>query len=82
MVQVDPIKPKLKSSGTKRLKMENDELLSSFAFKFNLGRFNKEMVAPGIMAVLAPGVVGRGLHSFPIQFNLSSSVHRITRLSS
>jgi len=25
---------------------------------------------------------GRGLHSFPIQLNLSSSVNRITRLSS
>jgi hypothetical protein len=25
---------------------------------------------------------GRGLHSFPIQLNLSSSVHRITRPSS
>ena len=27
-------------------------------------------------------ILGRGLHSFPIQLNLSSSVHRITRLSS
>ena len=27
-------------------------------------------------------VPGRGLHSFPIQLNLSSFVHRITRLSS
>ena len=28
------------------------------------------------------GDPGRGLHSFPIQLNLSSSVHRITCLSS
>ena len=28
------------------------------------------------------GEGGRGLHSFPIQLNLSSSVHRITRLCS
>ena len=27
-------------------------------------------------------VVGRGLHSFPFQLNLSSSVHRITQLDS
>jgi hypothetical protein len=38
-VQVDPIKPKLKAPGTKRLKLEYDELLSSFAFKFNLRRY-------------------------------------------
>jgi len=36
-VQVDPIKPKLKPTGTKRLKLEDDNLLSNllqFAFKF------------------------------------------------
>ena len=35
--------------------------------------------------VLLPEVVlldGRGLHSFPFQLNFSSSVHRVTRLSS
>ena len=39
-VQVDPIKPTLKAPGTKRLKLEYDELLSSFAFSFNLRRFS------------------------------------------
>jgi hypothetical protein len=35
-VQVDPMKPMLKAPGTKRLKLdEYDEVLSSFAFKFN-----------------------------------------------
>jgi hypothetical protein len=38
-VQVDPIKPKLKPPGTKRLKLNCDEPLSSFAFKFNLRRY-------------------------------------------
>jgi hypothetical protein len=38
-VQVDPIKPTLKASGAKRLKLEYDELLSSFGFKFNLRRY-------------------------------------------
>jgi hypothetical protein len=37
-VQVDPIKPTLKAHGTKRLKLKGDQLLSSFAFKFNLRR--------------------------------------------
>jgi len=37
-VQVDPIKPTLKASGTKRLKLKHCKLLSSFAFKFNLRR--------------------------------------------
>jgi hypothetical protein len=39
-VQVDPIKPNLKAPGIKRLKLKYDKLLSSFAFKFNLHRFN------------------------------------------
>ncbi len=39
-VQVDPIKPTLKAPGTKRLKLKYDKLLSSFAFDFNLRRYN------------------------------------------
>jgi hypothetical protein len=39
-VQVDPIKPKLKAPGTKRLQLKCDEPLSSSAFKFNLRRYN------------------------------------------
>jgi hypothetical protein len=38
VVQVESIKPKLKGPRTKRLKLKNDELLSSFAFKSNLRR--------------------------------------------
>ena len=38
---VDPIKPTLKAPGTKRLKLKDDELLSSFAFKFNLRRYDE-----------------------------------------
>ena len=36
---MDPIKPQLKAPGTKRLKLKYDELLSSFAFNFNLRRY-------------------------------------------
>ena len=39
-VQVDPMKPKLKAPGTKRLKRTFDVLVSKFAFKFNLRRYN------------------------------------------
>ena len=38
-MQVDPIKPTLKAPGAKRLKLKCDELLSSFAFNFNLRRY-------------------------------------------
>ena len=38
-VQVDPIKPKLKPPGTKRLKLNCDILVSSSAFEFNLRRY-------------------------------------------
>ena len=38
-VQVDPMKPKLKAPGTKRLKLNYDAPLSSFAVKFNLRRY-------------------------------------------
>jgi len=39
-VQVGPLKPTLKEPGSKRLKLKCDELLSSFAFNFNLRRYN------------------------------------------
>ena len=38
-MQLDPIKPMLKPPGTTHLKLKCDELLSSFAFKFNLRRY-------------------------------------------
>jgi hypothetical protein len=41
-VQVEPMKPKLKPPGTERLTLERDELLSNFAFKFNLCRYSSE----------------------------------------
>ena len=44
-MQVDPIKPTLIAPGTKRLKLSNDKLLSSFGFNFNLRRYTKAEVA-------------------------------------
>ena len=40
-MQVDPVKPALKAPGTQRLKLNYDYLLTSFAFNFNLRRYNK-----------------------------------------
>jgi hypothetical protein len=38
-VQVAPIKPTLKAPGSKHLKLEHENLLSYFPFKFNLRRY-------------------------------------------
>jgi len=35
-VQVAPIKPTLNAPGTRRLKLKYDQVVSNFAFKFNL----------------------------------------------
>ena len=48
-VQIDPIKPMLKPPGTKRLKLNCDVLLSTFAFKLYLRRY----IQAGIQPVLA-----------------------------
>jgi len=40
-VQVDPPKSTLKAPGTGRLTLKYDKLLSSFAFNFNLRRYNQ-----------------------------------------
>ena len=46
-MQVDPIEPTSKAPGTKRLKLEYDKLLSSFAFKFNLRRYTELLLTRG-----------------------------------
>jgi hypothetical protein len=45
-VHVAPIKPKLKPPGTtsKRLKLEHENLLPNFDFKFNLRRYIMDVV--------------------------------------
>ena len=40
-MQVDPVKPTLKSPATERLKLEYDEPLSKFAFRVNLRRYSE-----------------------------------------
>jgi len=62
-VQVDPIKPRLKPLGTKRLKLECGILLSTSAFKFNLRRYTmadgyavRAADCPGTLVVAAGSV--------------------------
>ena len=43
-MHADPIKPKLKPPGTKRLKVKIDILLSTSAFTFNWCRYNQEVL--------------------------------------
>jgi len=47
-VQVDPIKPKLKASGTKRLTLQSDEPLSNVAFKIDLRRYTEDLASTDI----------------------------------
>ena len=51
-LQVDPIKPTLKASGSKHLNLEHNELLSSFAFNFNLRHYALEKSNPQNFAQL------------------------------
>jgi hypothetical protein len=51
--QVDPIKPTLKAPVSKSLKLKHDELLSNFAFKFNLRRYTPVFVMLFVMVGVA-----------------------------
>ena len=62
-MQVDPIKPKLKPPRTKRLKLKYDVLLSNYAFKFHLRRYNQVM--PNFRIRTMP-VLGAGIHTRPL----------------
>jgi len=60
-VQVDPIKPTLKALGLRPLKVKYNDLLSKFAFKYNLRRYSLECCqcleifkARGVKAGAAP----------------------------
>ena len=51
------MRPMLKASGTKRLKLNYDKLVSSFASKLNLRRYIK--VTMGDVSTEIPTLVGR-----------------------
>ena len=62
-MQLDPIKPMLKAPGSMLLKLIYDELLSSFAFHFNLRCYTMAFCPPVVGMKRA---VGRGLHPRPL----------------
>ena len=72
-MRADPIKIKLKPPGTKRLKLNCDEPLSSVAFNFNLRRYNEGQVHFDDVTVTEAAKAGgvlrtctrRTLHSVP-----------------
>jgi hypothetical protein len=61
--------PTLKAPGCKRLKLKCDELLSNFAFKFNLRRYIKTL--DGVTPALRVPLKARGVHSSTSHLNLS-----------
>jgi hypothetical protein len=68
-VQVDPIKPKLKPPGTKRLNVKYDILLSSSAFKFNLRRYKEGAEQRRVLQPEHPGgsAQGKVVHVDPMK---------------
>jgi len=63
------MKSRLKPPGTKRLKLNCDEPLSTSAFKFNLRQYT---VGVARYEEAALRLVGRGLHSSTFRLNLSA----------
>ena len=53
-MQIDPTELTLKPPGSKRLKLEDEKLLSNFAFNFNLRRHIKGGVTSGVPPPAAP----------------------------
>jgi len=70
-VQVEPIKPMLKAPGNTRLNLRYDGPLSKLAFNFNSHRYTLVEKALAALDTLNKKDLGRGLHSFTSQFNLS-----------
>ena len=60
------MRPTLKTPGYQLLQLKCDELLSNFAFNFNLHRYSAEEPRA------RRGVEGRGFHSTTSQLNLSA----------
>jgi len=71
-MQVDPIKPTVKASGTKRLKLICDGPLSNFAFKFTLRRYTLDSGVLGDRNDddYNSDIEGRCFHSLTSELNL------------
>jgi len=68
VVQVDPIKPKLKPPGSKRLNLNCDVLLSNFAFKFILCHYSMGgySMYPGAAQVAAAAAAQAEAYTRPL----------------
>ena len=76
-MQVEPMKPVLKASGSMLLKLKYHIPPSDFAFKFHLRRYSEARRASRTdfpLSVLQAGAY-RGLHSSTSQLNLSRFCH-------
>ena len=73
-MQVDPIDPTLKAPGSKRLKLNCDEPLSNFAFKFNLRRYSMSIAdgSPGFAGSYDEEYLGRAVQVDPIKPTLKA----------
>jgi hypothetical protein len=80
-VQLDPTKPPLKAPGAEPFKPKCDELLSNFAFNFNLRGYIKvaerltpqaALVGAGAAHAVLHSAMGRGSHSSTFRLNLSA----------
>ena len=71
-LQVDPtMKPTLKAPLSKRLNLEHDNLLSDFAFSFNLRRYSQVSIRDYVTQT-GGKMLGRGLHSSTFRLNVST----------
>jgi hypothetical protein len=71
VVQVDPIRPTLKSPGTKRMKVKYYKPLSNVAFKFNMRRYTTDPAH----------VVCGDVQAGSCQISLLLAIHRVRYVS-
>ena len=74
-MQLYPIRPMLNAPGTCRFKLEYDQLLSSFAFKFNLLRYKKEARDAAEMRLVDEAWVGTSQYCPTTSCNLTRNPH-------
>ena len=66
------MKSALKAPGTKRMKLQCGELLSSFAFKFDLRRYNKGRPSDGATQLYVAAAYGRAVQVDPTKVTLKA----------
>ena len=72
-MQVDPIKPMLKTPVTKRLTLKYDEPLSTFAFKINLRRYIQVLALTDVSEKSTAEPVGDNAAAAPAAVSMASA---------